>query len=121
MKHLRKFDSVSEMNTVIANSTIGILGLAYNNGTPVMKIKTGGTPAPDYSEPFYIDVRGSVTLAATSGLQMSTDKTNWTNTTATTLSSGKTYFRVASDQSSPIMPNWTEENSSDYDIGGYIN
>lgn len=37
MKHLRKFDSVSEMNTVIANSTIGMIGLAYNNGTPVIK------------------------------------------------------------------------------------
>ena len=62
-----------------------------------------------------------MTLAATSGLQMSTDKTNWTDTTATTLSSGKTYFRVASDQSSPLKPNWTEDSNSDYDIGGNIN
>lgn len=46
MKYLRKFDSVSEMNTVIANSTIGILGLAYNNGQPVMKKKDGGSPVP---------------------------------------------------------------------------
>lgn len=58
MKYLRKFDSVSDMNTVIANSTIGILGLAYNNGTPVMKVKTGGTPVPptpSYSTPFYVE------------------------------------------------------------------
>ena len=118
MKHLRKFDSVSEMNTALASATIDILALAYDGqGNPVLKTKQ----VPDPSIPFYIDVRGSVTLAATSGLQMSTDKTNWTDTTATTLSSGKTYFRVASDQSSPLKPNWTEDSNSDYDIGGNIN
>ena len=120
MKHLRKFNSVTAMNTALARATINILGLAYNGSTPVMKMKN--TPAgPDYSEPFYIDVRGAVTLAATSGLQMSTDKTNWTDTTATTLSSGKTYFRVATGQSTPLQPNWTEDSNSDYDIGGNIN
>ena len=75
----------------------------------------------EYTTPFYIDVRGSVTLAATSGLQMSTDGTTWSNTKSTTLSSGKTSFRVASDQSSALKPNWTESGSSDYDIGGNIN
>lgn len=44
MKYLRIFDSVSDMNTAIASSEIGILGLAYDNGTPVMKIKP--TPPP---------------------------------------------------------------------------
>ena len=75
----------------------------------------------DYSTPFYIDVRGAVTLAATSGLQMSTDKTTWTNTAAMTLSTGKTYFRVKTNQSTPLQPNWTEDSNSDYDIGGNIN
>ena len=120
MKYLRKFNSVSEMNTAIASSEIGIIGLAYNGSTPVIK-KKDAPSGPDYSEPFYIDVRGAVDLAATSGLQMSTDKTTWTDTTATTLSSGKTYFRVATDQSSPLLANWTEGDSSDYDIGGNIN
>ena len=120
MKHLRKFNTVADLNAAIANSTIGMIGLAYNNGTPVMK-KKDAPSGPDYSEPFYINVRGAVTLAATSGLQMSTDKTNWTDTTATTLSSGKTYIRVASDQSEPLYPSWTEDENSDYDIGGNIN
>ena len=75
----------------------------------------------DYSTPFYIDVRGAVTLAATSGLQMSTDKTNWTDTTAMELPTGKTYFRVATDQSSRLKPSWTENSNSDYDVGGNIN
>ena len=118
MKHLRKFDSVSEMNTALASATINILALAYDGqGNPVLKTKQ----APDPSIPFYIDVRGSVTLAATSGLQMSTDKTNWTDTTATTLSTGKTYFRVATNKGWLLQPNWNENNSSDYDIGGNIN
>ena len=51
MKHLRKFDSVSEMNTALASATIDILALAYDNGTPVLKAKQG----PNYSEPFYVE------------------------------------------------------------------
>ena len=121
MKYLRKFDSVSDMETAIASSEIDIIGLAYNGSTPVLRIKTGGSPGPDYSEPFYIDVRGAVTLAATSGLQMSSDKTNWTDATAMTLPTGKTYFRVASDKLNPLIPRWTEDSNSDYDIGGNIN
>lgn len=45
MKYLRLFDSVSDMETAIASSEIGILGLAYDNGTPVMKIK----PTPPHN------------------------------------------------------------------------
>ena len=103
MKHLRKFDSVADLNAAIANSTIGIIGLAYNGSTPVIK-KKDAPSGPDYSEPFYIDVRGAVTLYATSDLQMSTDKTNWTDTESMTLPTGKTYFRVATDQSTPLHP-----------------
>lgn len=205
MKHLRKFNSVTAMNTALARVTINILGLAYNNGTPVMKKQRGGTPVPptpptnlviscsnntvtitatnattleynfdgsstyttytqpftisqtvmvyakatnsdgsitssqtcvyiDYSEPFYIEVtEGNVPLAPTSGLQMSTDKTNWTDTTESTLSTGKTYFRVATDQSTPLKPNWGSTPGSgsgsgsdddpdyEYNIGGNIN
>jgi hypothetical protein len=46
MKHLRKFDSVADLNAAIASSEIGILGLAYNGSTPVMKIKQGSSPVP---------------------------------------------------------------------------
>ena len=119
MKYLKHFANAQEAATILAtwpfntiSSIEGQSGIRYSEGVPV---------GPDYSEPFYIDVRGAVTLAATSGLQMSTDKTTWTDTTATTLPTGKTYFRVASDQSTPLKPDWTEDNSSDYDIGGNIN
>ena len=118
MKYLRKFDSVSDMETALANSTIGVIGLAYESGSAVIKNKP--TP-PDPTIPFYINVRGSVTLTATSGLQMSTDCENWTDTVAGELPTGKTYFRVSTDQESPLKPNWTEDNNSGYDIGGNIN
>lgn len=39
MKYLRKFDSVEAMNTAIASSEIDIMGLAFNNGQPVLKNK----------------------------------------------------------------------------------
>jgi hypothetical protein len=39
MKYLRKFDSVEAMNTVLANSTIGVIGLAYESGSAVIKKK----------------------------------------------------------------------------------
>ena len=55
MKHLRKFDSVSEMNTALASATIDILALAYDNGTPVLKAKQGSSPTPDPSIPFYVE------------------------------------------------------------------
>ena len=46
MKHLRKFDSESEMNTVLANSTVGVIGLAYESGNAVIKKVTPPPPAP---------------------------------------------------------------------------
>jgi hypothetical protein len=58
MKHLRKFDSVSDLNAAIANSTIGILGLAYNNGTPVIKKKDGGSPVPPTPSHDYVEIGG---------------------------------------------------------------
>lgn len=58
MKHLRKFDSVADLNAAIANSTIGILGLAYNNGTPVMKIKQGSSPVPPTPSHDYVEIGG---------------------------------------------------------------
>ena len=122
MKHLRKFDSVSDMETAIETAAVDFIGLAYDT-------QGGGkTPKVNIAKevnlkaiPFYINVRGAVTLAATSGLQMSTDGENWTDTAAGDLPTGKTYFRVASDQTSPLKPNWTENGNSDYDIGGNIN
>ena len=53
MKYLRKFDSVSEMNTALASSEISILGLAYNNGTPVINNKK--IIPPDPTIPFYVE------------------------------------------------------------------
>ena len=202
MKHLRKFSSVSAMETAMSTATIDILGLAFDEqGNPVMRIKSDDSPVPptnlviscsnntvtitatnattleynfdgsstyttytqpftisqtvivyakatnsdgsitcsqrcvyiDYSEPFYIYLpEGSTTtISAVSGLQMSTDKKNWTDTEATTLSSGKTYFRVASNQESPLSPlnggsgsgsgSGSGDDGDEYDIGGNIN
>lgn len=50
MKYLRKFDSVQEMNTAIQGSSIGFMGLAYDNGQPVMKNKViPPTPVIEYT------------------------------------------------------------------------
>jgi uncharacterized repeat protein (TIGR02543 family) len=50
MKHLRKFDSVSDMETTLANSTIGILGVAYEGGNAVMENKpTPPAPVIEYT------------------------------------------------------------------------
>ena len=38
MKYLRKFESVSDMETTIQSSEINILGLAYRNGNPVIRV-----------------------------------------------------------------------------------
>ena len=122
MKHLRKFSSVEAMQAAIETAAVDFVGLAYDaqEGTP--KVNIAKEVPPDYSKmPFYIDVRGTVTLAATTGLQMSTDGKTWTDTTAGDLPTGKTYFRVASDQTSALKPSWTEKDDSDYDIGGNIN
>jgi hypothetical protein len=43
MKHLRKFGSKADMDTALANSTIGVIGLAYDGGNAVIK---NVTPPP---------------------------------------------------------------------------
>ena len=123
MKHLRIFDSVSDMNTAIASSEIGILGLAYDNGTPVVKTKVVAPvpPTPSYSTPFYIDVRGTLELDDPENLLMSTDGETWTEISVAELSTGRTYFRVASDLEEPQLLSYNEDEDSDYDIGGNIN
>ena len=123
MKHLRIFGSVSDMNTAIASSEIGILGLAYDNGTPVVKTKVVAPvpPTPSYSTPFYIDVRGTLKLDDPENLLMSTDGETWTEISVTELSTGRTYFRVASDLEEPQLLYYIEDEDSDYDIGGNIN
>ena len=45
MKHLRKFGSKADMETALANSTIGVIGLAYDGGNAVIK-KVTPPPAP---------------------------------------------------------------------------
>ena len=58
MKYLRKFDSVSEMNTAIQGSSISFMGLAYNNGTPVMGNKVV-VPQPN-DEIWYTSSDGNI-------------------------------------------------------------
>ena len=120
MKHLRKFDSVTDMQTAIETAAVDFVGLAYDTQAGTAKLNIVTPPDPK-ATPFYIDVRGTVTLTKTSGLQMSTDGKTWTDTVAGDLPTGKTYFRVASDQTAPLKPNWSEKENSDYDIGGNIN
>ena len=121
MKHIRMFESAEQAAAILP--TLEYNTLSAIRGESGIALKPGVVPPPPDPKtiPFYIDVRGPVTLAATSGLQMSTDGKTWTDTTAMTLSSGKTYFRVASDQTSPLKPVWSEKSNSDYDIGGNIN
>ena len=49
MKYIKLFDTTANMNAAIANSTIGLLAMAENNGNPVVKIKKPSpvpTPTP---------------------------------------------------------------------------
>ena len=46
MKHLRKFSSVSAMETAIARAKVNFLGLAYNNGEPQLNITVAAPPIP---------------------------------------------------------------------------
>lgn len=45
MKYIKLFDTTSDMNAAIANSTVGFLGMANNNGNPV--INNVPEPAPN--------------------------------------------------------------------------
>ena len=99
MKYLRKFDSVSDMNAAAQSLDFDFLGLAYNNGVPVMK-GTGITPpepptppTPGTSTPFYVEnitqEPETLTIAGYdwSGndnylevqVEKSTDGTNWSS------------------------------------------
>lgn len=75
MKYLRKFDSVSEMETVIASSEIGILGLAYDGSTPVMENKevVPTPPAPTATTHMFISAyptsRGRINVDALTNLR----------------------------------------------------
>ena len=122
MKYLRKFDSVADMNAAIASSEIDILGLAYNGSTPVMRIKSGGSPVPptpSTSTPFYVEnIINEVETLTIAGydwmdednyleipVEYSTDGTNWSSWGTTgetaltrTLQPGdKVYLRATTD------------------------
>lgn len=112
MKYLRKFDSVSDMETAIASAEVDFIGLAYNNGTPELNITVAVPPDPK-AIPFYIeDVSGSEnTVQITKGhnnaptltIEKSTDGTTWetmgttstTAITATVPANGKLYLRCS--------------------------
>ena len=57
MKYLRKFDSLADLNTAIQGSSISFMGLAYNNGTPVVgnKVVPPTPPAPTHG---YVEIGG---------------------------------------------------------------
>lgn len=48
MRNLRRFETVAELNAAIANSTIGLVGLAFDDsGKPVIRNKkVEPTPGP---------------------------------------------------------------------------
>ena len=140
MKYLRKFDSVSDMETALANSTIGVIGLAYDNGQPVLK-KKDAPSGPDYSEPFYIeDVSGSENTvqikksnnnAPTLTIEKSLDGKNWetmgttstTAITATVPANGKLYLRCNATQWAIRSSYYNYFNSvtGNFNVGGNIN
>ena len=118
MRNLRRFETVAELNAAIANSTIGLVGLAFDDsGKPVVKTKEvqPTPPAPDPTIPFYIeDISGSENTvqikknnnsAPTLTIQKSTDGTTWesmgtTSTTAITATipaNGKLYLRCSTN------------------------
>ena len=58
MKHLRKFNSVSDMESAIEAIDIDFIGLAYNGSTPVMcgtAITPPAPPQPITATPFYVE------------------------------------------------------------------
>ena len=62
MKYIKMFDSVSDMESALASSTISVLGMAMDGNTPVVGIEVvePTPPGPDPTTPFYIeDVSGS--------------------------------------------------------------
>lgn len=56
MRNLRRFETVAELNAAIANSTIGLVGLAFDeHGKPVVKTKEAAPPTPSYD---YVEIGG---------------------------------------------------------------
>ena len=141
MKYLRKFDSVSEMETVIASSTIGVLGVAYEGGNVVMENKPTPTPPPDPKAiPFYIeDISGSantIQIKKTTPyipditIEKSTDGKTWetmgttstTAITATVPANGKLYLRCSVTTWAPGSSDYNYFNtaSGNFNVGGNI-
>lgn len=139
MKYLRKFDSVSDMDTEIASSEIGIIGLAYDGTTPVVKKKD--TPPDPKLTPFYIeDISGSAnTVQITKSnesapaltIEKSADGNTWdtmgeTSTTAITATipaNGKLYLRCNTTRwaSSTNLSDFTKiTTTSNCNVGGNI-
>jgi hypothetical protein len=139
MKYLRKFNSVEEMNTAVASSEIGFIGLAYDGSTPVIK---NLPPPPDPKTiPFYIeDVSGSANTiyikkgknnAPTLTIEKSTNGTTWetmgttstTAITATVPANGKLYLRCNATQwaYTDEQINYFNSASGNFNVGGNIN
>ena len=68
MKYLRKFDSVQGLNEAVQGAQISFMGLAYDNGTPVMENKVV-TPTPANDEIWYTSSDGNVIEIYESGFE----------------------------------------------------
>ena len=57
MKYIKYFDSVADMNAALTSSSISVLGMAFDNGEPVIDNHevTPTPPEPDYSIQFFVE------------------------------------------------------------------
>lgn len=55
MKYIKLFDTTANMNAAIANTTVGFLGMAENNGNPVLRTVPTPTPTPSHD---YVEIGG---------------------------------------------------------------
>ena len=143
MKYIKKFDSVSDMDTALASSTISVLGMAMNGNTPVVNIKVVEPEPPvDLTTPFFVkDVSGSDNIiyikrtnnkAPELTIEKSTNGTTWemmgtTSTTqisATVPANGKLYLRCSATRwgaGTASYYNCFNSASGNFNVGGNIN
>lgn len=97
MKYIKLFDTTADMNAAIANSTIGFLGMAENNGNPVIRKVPEPAPTPSHD---YVEIGGVKWATMNVGAESITDTGlyfQWGDTQGYTASQvgegeGKKYF-----------------------------